>query len=349
MIIDPSSRPPATLGSWLAWTLCALVVVLAAAGPVLSISGAGAILGPWDIGNRVLNAMWAIAFSVVGTLIVSRQPHNTIGWLLMFIGCSFAFSVTVLGHWSQSLPASPALTFTTLLLAWLSGWSWWLLIGPLLLILLLFSKGRLLSPRWTWVVVVLAASFSIFLLFATFSTTFTLPNSTEPTPNPLGFLPDAVAQIFLVLFQLSLVATVVSCLAAIFVRYRRAGAVEREQIKWFLYACRLFGVVFALQIFHQLNATRASHSVACPLPFSARLPIPVSMSCVGRNTQRPQCKVIAGRIERKRHRQARAVGEVIDVDGDGIAASGQIVRQGQVERLDDHLVGAPQVGGVGSA
>ena len=117
MIIDPSSRPPATLGSWLAWTLCALVVVLALARLVLSISGAGAVLGPWEIANSVLNAMWAIGFSVVGTLIVSRQPHNTIGWLLIFIGCSFAFSVTVLGHWSQSLPASPALTFTILLLA----------------------------------------------------------------------------------------------------------------------------------------------------------------------------------------------------------------------------------------
>jgi len=40
------------------------------------------------------------------------------------------------------------------------------------------------------------------------------------------------------------VALVVACAVALFVRYRRANDTEREQIKWLLYACAVFLVVY---------------------------------------------------------------------------------------------------------
>jgi hypothetical protein len=35
------------------------------------------------------------------------------------------------------------------------------------------------------------------------------------------------------------------CVLSVFVRYRRSGFVEREQLKWFLYACTVFIAVYA--------------------------------------------------------------------------------------------------------
>jgi hypothetical protein len=41
-----------------------------------------------------------------------------------------------------------------------------------------------------------------------------------------------------------LLALAVACAVALFVRYRRANETEREQIKWLLYACAVFLVVY---------------------------------------------------------------------------------------------------------
>ncbi len=248
--------------AWLAWALCAIGIVLALASLILTTQMAGGLPVPSAMGEGVLSALIAIAYGVVGALVVSRQPHNLIGWLLLVVGASFAFGTAVLEPWSLSLPATAELTPTTLLLAWLSGVSWWLLVGPLLLIPLVFPTGRLLSSRWKWVVVLLAASLAAFLLSVTFPITFTLPNATEPARNPLGFLPEAVAQILFVLFQVLLPAAAVGSVAAIFVRYRRAGPVERQQLKWFLYACALFVMAFVLQFFYNSNTSGTSGSVS---------------------------------------------------------------------------------------
>ena len=231
----------------LAWTLCALTVALAVAGPIIAIRVAGTTANLPQLGLVMVNGLAAVEFSLMGSLIVSRQPRNTIGWLLLVVGPSFAASVTVLDSWARALPDPVILTPLNILLLWFSGWSWWLLVGPLLLIPLVFPDGRLLSPRWRWVVALLAGSFAIFLIGATFTATATLSDGTRTVANPIGFLPDSVTQILFGAFPFPLLAAALGSGAALFVRYRRAGAVERQQIKWFLYAGALFVVAFIIQ------------------------------------------------------------------------------------------------------
>jgi MFS family permease len=229
--------------AWLPWALCALVVGGALCSLVLTLelpatrSSASAVL------LAVLNALNDIAFGVVGALILSRLRHNRIGWLLMTIALAFLLPVLMQN------PAGPngQPTFLTYLWSWLNGWSWWLLIGPLLLILLLFPTGSLLSRRWRWVVGLIALLFSTFMVLDLLSPTWQDPVTRLALPNPLlqGHAFAGLSfQTVQVPWAIVTVITVALCAASVFVRYRRSGEVERTQIKWFLYACVIFIAVY---------------------------------------------------------------------------------------------------------
>ncbi|HJZ46348.1 MAG TPA: ferredoxin reductase family protein, partial [Roseiflexaceae bacterium] len=72
--------------------------------------------------------------------------------------------------------------------------------------------------------------------------------------NPLGIVPDSVIERFFSgPWSIMLLTTVACCVAAVFVRYRRAAAQERAQIKWFLYACALFLIIYPIGSFVSSN------------------------------------------------------------------------------------------------
>jgi hypothetical protein len=86
---------------------------------------------------------------------------------------------------------------------------------------------------------------TLFVLLATLSqqiNTNTTPNIVFD--NPIGVLGTDTVERLVGVWIVGLVALVVTCAVALFVRYRRANDTEREQIKWLLYACAVFLVVF---------------------------------------------------------------------------------------------------------
>src|SRR5262249_37417823 len=110
------------------------------------------------------------------------------------------------------------------------------------------------SPRWRWAIVAVAALFGIFLLSATFAESLVEVDSGVRLHNPLGIVPDSVIERFFSgPWSIMLLTTVACCLAAVFVRYRRAAAKERAQIKWFLYACALFLIIYPIGSFVSSN------------------------------------------------------------------------------------------------
>ena len=144
-------------------------------------------------------------------------------------------------------PSPPEPTLPILLMAWFNGWNWLLLIIPLLFIMLLFPNGRPPTPRWRWVgiaAIVWAALFVLLTVLLQQINAATTPNLVFD--NPIGVLgQDTVERLRLIgVWIVGLLALVVMCSVALFVRYRRANATEREQIKWLLYACALFLVVY---------------------------------------------------------------------------------------------------------
>src|SRR6185369_15051868 len=126
-----------TRAAGLAWALCALGLLLALAEPLLALRMAGGAVPLVEVAQSVPSGLFAIVFGLVGALIVSRQPRQTIGWLVLIIGPCYAAG-DLLNQWSAQLPATTVLTPIVMLLVWLGGVSWWLLVGPLLLIPLLF-------------------------------------------------------------------------------------------------------------------------------------------------------------------------------------------------------------------
>ncbi len=91
--------------------------------------------GPQSLFELTGDALFSLAvpaaFAVVAAPIVSRQPHNTIGWLLL-VPVGLGVVVGPMQDYLERLaPSAPAPTLLLLLMTWFSGWSWLLLIFPL--------------------------------------------------------------------------------------------------------------------------------------------------------------------------------------------------------------------------
>lgn len=128
----------------LAWSLVALSVALLMGGLVLSRAASSTVPdlpfgGETEDGSVVTNLVTLLAFSVVGAIIASRHPRNTIGWLFCSVGVTIGFN-SFAGDYAESWLASG---FGTSSLgetaAWFSSWLWILLVYvPTSFLLLLF-------------------------------------------------------------------------------------------------------------------------------------------------------------------------------------------------------------------
>jgi hypothetical protein len=143
-------------------------------------------------------------------------------------------------------PSSPEPTVPLLLMVWFGNWGWLLLIFSLLHVPLLFPNGKPPTPRWRWVSAAAIAWATVFVLLVTFSRRISAGTTPDLVfDNPIGFLGAGTVELLAGVWVVGLLALVVACVVALFVRYRRTNRTEREQIKWLLYACALFLVVFA--------------------------------------------------------------------------------------------------------
>ncbi|MDQ4038002.1 MAG: hypothetical protein M3313_06565, partial [Actinomycetota bacterium] len=221
-----------------AWTAAAMTTTLSMGCLVFEVLRSGAnIAASADpeagTGGVVLVAIQSVvesAFAVLGGLVVSRQPRNPVGWLLIVIGVSFtciAVSNQLYVHWV--LPTGDLSGISTLGV-WLGSWVWIPAMVPAFTLLpLLFPTGRPLTRRWRpliWYVVVVAT-------LAALGTAF-VPGPLGGAPavvNPLGVdVPglELVGQAALI----GLLPAALACIASLVVRFRRSRGTERQQLKW---------------------------------------------------------------------------------------------------------------------
>jgi hypothetical protein len=102
--------------------------------------------GEWGLAYSVSESLWitvGVPFSTMGALLFARRPGNRIGWLLLTAGLSssgFHFGAGYFEH-GQPLPGR-------LLAMWIAMWLWAVALVALMLLLLLYPTGRLVSRRW---------------------------------------------------------------------------------------------------------------------------------------------------------------------------------------------------------
>lgn len=181
-------------------------------------------------------------FIVVGWLLSWKRPRNPIGWLLLLIPGLFTLGTpaTLLGQ--ALLDQAPGVA------AWLfwygydreDTWSWLPPIGLLLTqIPLRFPDGALPTPRWKWFSWYTIATLIVVSAVLSTASVEVYPGVPNPIHSPaLVSEPVAVAVCFG-----ALAIAFVGSLASLVVRYRRAGAVQRAQLRWMLWAVGLVVVI----------------------------------------------------------------------------------------------------------
>ena len=227
------------------WILFGLILTGAIAQLIYNLATQAGDARLLETGSTIAWGLGPVVFGLVGALIISRQPRNVIGLLLMLPALVFALSPENY-FTARFATAPPDPNLFIYILLWFAGWSWLLLIMPILFILVLFPTGKPFTPRWRWPIVLGLIMSLFFILLGAFSADFGAGNLGQAIPNPIGFIPVDWWNKYVATpwFMLMPVLTL-SCAAALFVRFRRAGVVEREQIKWLFYAGSLFAVFYA--------------------------------------------------------------------------------------------------------
>jgi hypothetical protein len=232
--------------AWLVWSLYGLMICLSTIWPGVGLLGQdGSTNALYLVGEAVISLAAPVVFAIVAALIVSRQPRNTLGWVLMVPVGLYVVGAPIASYIENLAPSSPEPTVPILLIVWFNNWNWLMLIFPLLLILLLFPNGGPPTPVWRWVGVAAIAWAALFVFLAALPQQINAGTTPDLVlDNPIGVLGKDTVERLVGVWIGCLLALAVACAVALFVGYRRANDTEREQIKWLLYACAVFLVVY---------------------------------------------------------------------------------------------------------
>jgi hypothetical protein len=197
--------------------------------PLDSLTHQGGTGGP--LADTLITAIGALPGTAVGTLIAARRPRNPIGWLILaiyFIGFSPTSQYLVLDYTMHrgTLPLGGAVVVLQQ--------CWPMLLFFLTLLLWIFPDGTLPQGRWRRPAVVLVTVGSLVSLAASApGVQFVAEHDVRLKAN--GDLANPVPAVFVFLFVVVIVATVVNWISWIIIQvpsYRHADGERRQQLKW---------------------------------------------------------------------------------------------------------------------
>ena len=218
----------------LAWSLWGLALLLLAANITLTVLNRS-LSETEDVIFVPVSVLMALAYSTVGALIASRQRRNAIGWLFLVLALG-----VVVGILSEEYPIYALRTASEPLPG--AVWIGWLnqltlvALAAVPMVFLLFPTGRPPSPRWRILVWVIGVAVVLVVVGTIVKPGFITPAVGIRLENPTGVEAfRSIAGIVIGLGGYPLGVAALLSAVALFVRFRRAQAEERQQIKWLAY------------------------------------------------------------------------------------------------------------------
>jgi signal transduction histidine kinase len=215
-----------------------------------------------------------LGFAWMGCVLLARRPGHPMGPLLCWIGLAVAVSSVTFAYVRYTLVHSPgSLPFATTML-WMTNWDG----GPAislggLVLPLVFPEGRLLSRRWRPALWAALAFIPLWIAGYAF-----IPQNMGPylrnLPNPYAIASaDHLFEALQLLAVACGLAAAAAAAASVTLRWRRAGQVERQQLKWFL---AVLPVVAVSLIVYEINSGPVS--LVLTLVASALLPVAIGVA-----------------------------------------------------------------------
>ena len=236
---DPGRRLPRA-GVWLVWAVSGLGVTLGVLAFVYGALNYDSLSGV--LTSVALQALWAISFPLVGAVIATHRPRNPLGWIFLVIGVSKGLVVFGYEYASYVFRTAPGTAPGGELAVWVAQWAWAPGLGlALTFVPLLFPDGRLPSRRWRPV-----AWLSAIPIVVSRSPRRSPcgPGAGRPCSTPhrdqgIGDLESSFFVPYILMLGCGL-----ACLAALLLRFRRARGIERQQLKWLLFASAVTIAIF---------------------------------------------------------------------------------------------------------
>lgn len=181
--------------------------------------------------------LWFVPYAGVGALLAIRRPSSPIGWLLMALGWAFALVTLTLDATPDQFAAG-TLAPQVAILASVTANQGTLGFFLLALLAIIFPSGRFPTGRWGAVARIAAG-----IALACVLVGFVMPrinvnlwsgSTGTVVRNPLAILPDLPFWALLTpdSVVLPVVALMGTAIVSLFLRFRRAVGVERQQLKW---------------------------------------------------------------------------------------------------------------------
>lgn len=184
-------------------------------------------------------------FAVVGALLVAKRPGNPVGWIMAAVALMvglFPAGDTYAAYVMTTRGRPDALAIIG---AWFQSWYWYLLIALVFVYLpLLFPDGRLLSRRWLPAAVLAGFGTASIVILGALTETLSGQNVHYKIENPIGIegLGPPESLPYFGVFVILLSTSALLAFASVAVRFRRSRGIERQQMKWFVYAAALIPV-----------------------------------------------------------------------------------------------------------